>query len=169
MHHYIPWLPDTYDLDNPADCAAAVAVEEHRITVLGSGALWIFKPAANNRGRGIRIFKGKEALEELCRASPRERNNQYRTPMKGIVQRYIENPLLLEIGGEKLKFDLRCYLLISTSVPSFVCYYHPGYCRLSLKAYSTDEESLPDPFIHLTNASVQKKDASYHDKKELQV
>ena len=169
VQNRIPWLPDTYDLDIPADCAAAIASEERCITDSGVGVLWIFKPAANNRGRGIRVFRGKESLEELCQVSPRERSNLYRTPLKGIVQRYIENPLLVNVASEQLKFDIRCYLLISTSVPGFLCYYHPGYCRLSLKPYSTDEESLTDPFVHLTNASVQKKDSSYQEKKELQV
>ena len=169
MHSFIPWLPETYDLDIPADCSALLAAEERSIAESGRGATWIFKPAANNRGRGIRVFRGREQLEELCRASPRERSNLYRTPLKGIVQRYIETPLLVNIASELLKFDIRCYLLISTSVPGFVCYYHPGYCRLSLKPYSTEEESLSDPFVHLTNASVQKKDSAYQDKKELQV
>jgi cell wall-associated NlpC family hydrolase len=165
----VPWLPETFDLDSPADCQAAIQVEDDCMIKTGKGALWIFKPASNNRGRGIRLIQGRQKLEELCQMVPEEKSSMTRVGQKGIVQRYIEDPLLAISNGEKYKFDVRCYLLIATSTPAFVCFYHPGYCRFTLKAYSTDEASLEDAAIHLTNAAIQKKDPSYADKKELQV
>lgn len=105
------------------------------------------------------------------------------------VFRYIRDPLLVEPAGMRLKFDIRCYLLIARNFPSTVAFYHPGYCRLALKAYDTSLAALSDRFlfqslshdwihfiprfscVHLTNASIQKKDPLYksEDNKELQV
>jgi hypothetical protein len=60
-------------------------------------------------------------------------------------------------------------MLVARNDPSYLVYYHPGYCRLSLKPYSTAAETLEDPTVHLTNASIQKKDPIYEANKENQV
>jgi hypothetical protein len=60
-------------------------------------------------------------------------------------------------------------MLIARTSPTFLAFYHPGYCRLSLKPYSSDRSTLDDPTIHLTNASIQKKDTIYQDNKEFQI
>jgi tubulin--tyrosine ligase like protein 10 len=59
-------------------------------------------------------------------------------------------------------------MLIARTEP-YLVYYHPGYCRLSLKKYTTSSESLDDPTVHLTNASVQKKDPLYEANKDMQI
>ena len=133
-----------------------------------NGPLWIYKPSCNNRGRGIRIVQGREALELLCYGKNTGDIETSIPPSKGIIQRYIENPLL--VGVEGVKFDIRCYLLIANiEVNNLIAYYHPGYCRLSLKPYSTASSTLEDHTIHLTNASIQKKDLLYQQNKEEQV
>jgi hypothetical protein len=132
-----------------------------------SGCLWIYKPSANNRGRGIRVIRGKEALETVCYGKNTGDPLTTIPPSQGILQRYIENPLLA--GGDGFKFDVRCYMLVARNDPKYMAYYHPGYCRLSLKKYSTSIESLKDPTIHLTNASVQKKDPLYETNKDMQI
>lgn len=212
-----PWLPETYELDSPADVAAIFEVENRLIrekaessrsrpTNLNSGSgslgcvgesqdiyhnvevevevevdttsssetkspeqtgcIWIYKPSCNNRGRGIKVVRGAEALALLCYGKPGVDTSSSIPPSPGILQRYVENPLL--VGTEALKFDVRCYMLIATTEP-YRAYYHPGYCRLSLKTYSTSAASLEDPTVHLTNASVQKKDPLYALNKEQQV
>jgi len=91
-------------------------------------------------------------------------------PYKGIVQKYIRNPLL--VTSEGYKFDVRCYLLIARNSPTTLAFYHPGYCRLALKPYTiATVASLEDNCVHLTNAAIQKKDAIYKEdgNKELQV
>ena len=131
------------------------------------GCLWIYKPSCNNRGRGIKVLQGKKSLELICYGNITNNPSTNILPSSGILQRYIENPLL--VGIKQLKFDVRCYMLIARNDPYYTVYYHPGYCRLSLKKYSTTKESLNDPTIHLTNASIQKKDQLYESYKELQV
>jgi tubulin polyglutamylase TTLL2 len=81
--------------------------------------------------------------------------------------RYMENPLL--VGTEGFKFDIRCYLLVARTCPTVLAFYHPGYCRLTLKPYTASEDAIDDPSIHLTNAAIQKKDPLYKDNKESQI
>jgi Tubulin-tyrosine ligase family len=129
------------------------------------GCLWIYKPSSSNRGRGIEVVRGLKELKLICHGKQTGDPVTCTPPRHGILQRYIENPLL--VGEGALKFDVRCYMLIACNEPSYTVYYHPGYCRLALKRYCTSVESLLDPMVHLTNASVQKKDPHYD--KDLQV
>ena len=140
-----PWLPETYQLDSPSDIAAVFEVENHMMAKKqaaaaagpglaeggagGSGTpcwgcLWIYKPSCNNRGRGIRVVRGKEALELVCYGKNTGDPETSIPASAGILQRYIENPLLA--GEEGCKFDVRCYLLVARNDPSYVAYYHPG-------------------------------------------
>jgi len=84
---------------------------------------------------------------------------------QGIIQLYLTNPLLIE----GYKFDIRCYMLVARTWPSYVVLYHPGYCRMTLKPFSMSLESLEDSSIHLTNAAVQKHTPEYQDRKEFQI
>jgi len=56
---------------------------------------------------------------------------------------YIMNPLL--INGKK--FDIRCYMLIS-SVKPLIVLYHSGYLRLSMFDFDAQDQNL---LTHLTN------------------
>ena len=123
------------------------------------GYLWIYKPSSSNRGRGIEVVRGAKELKLICHGRQTSDPATCISPRHGILQRYIENPLL--VGTSGLKFDVRCYMLIACNDPFYTVYYHPGYCRLALKRYCTTAESLLDPMVHLTNASVQKKDPNY--------
>lgn len=79
----------------------------------------------------------------------------------------MENPLL--VGADGFKFDIRCYMLIARNAPTVMAFYHPGYCRLTLKPYSAAADLIDDPTIHLTNAAIQKKDPLYKENKESQI
>jgi hypothetical protein len=134
-----------------------------------TGGIWIYKPSCTNRGRGIKVISGMPALKELCYGKPMG-DSETTLPYKGIVQKYIRNPLL--VTSEGYKFDVRCYLLIARNSPTTLAFYHPGYCRLALKPYTiATVASLEDNCVHLTNAAIQKKDAIYKEEgnKELQV
>ena len=71
-----------------------------------------------------------------------------------IVQKYIENPLLIE----KRKFDLRMYVLV-ISEPRKVFLYPEGYVRTCSMQYKSDD--ISDQRIHLTNDAVQKDAKEY--------
>lgn len=90
------------------------------------------------------------------------KKNPKKFKFKCVVQKYIENPLLLH----KKKFDIRCYVLIVKAKP-LIALYHHGYLRLSLREY--DDSLLTGSegrIIHLTNAAVQKKHKEFKEKKE---
>lgn len=72
-----------------------------------------------------------------------------------IVQKYIQ-PFLYE----KRKFDIRCYLLV-TSVNKHVkgYWYEDGYIRTSSKQFTL--ENINSRYVHLTNDAVQKKSEDY--------
>jgi tubulin polyglutamylase TTLL2 len=76
-----------------------------------------------------------------------------------IVQRYIENPLL--IGG--YKFDLRLYVCIPSYHPLTVYLYQEGLVRFSTDKFSMAD--LSNPFCHLTNSSLNKWGPGYNENK----
>ncbi len=165
-----PWLPETYQLDIPADVSAALDTDAKVLSETGKAPVWIYKPSCNNRGRGIRVVTGHENLREVCFGKPANSTEAEVKPSEGVIQRYLENPLLVPRDGESFKFDYRCYLLVARNDPSYMCFFHPGYCRLTTKPYDYSVESLSDPVIHLTNASLQKKMSdTYQDNKDFQV
>ena len=77
-----------------------------------------------------------------------------------VVQKYIENPLLID--GRK--FDIRAYMIVVCMKPYLVLY-QSGYVRMSLNAYTT-ENFAKDKITHLTNNSVQKNHPEYKTLKE---
>lgn len=156
LHVHAPWVPESYRLDVSSDVSALLAAECKLVDENGKGGVWIYKPSCNNRGRGIKVFAGKDMLDEICNGKNTGNPETTIAPLKGLVQRYIEQPML--IGAEGYKFDLRCYLLVARNDPSYLAFYHPGYCRMTLKPYSCTLDNLHDTTIHLTNASIQKKD-----------
>ncbi|XP_060518781.1 probable tubulin polyglutamylase TTLL2 [Cylas formicarius] len=107
--------------------------------------IWISKPVAQSQGRGIFLFR---KLSEL----------NYDTST--IVQRYIENPLL--IGG--YKFDLRLYVCVPSYHPVTIYMYTEGLARFGTDKFSLND--LKNPFRHLTNSSINKLGPGYLEMKE---
>ncbi|KAL9652117.1 hypothetical protein ABK040_015946 [Willaertia magna] len=98
--------------------------------------LWIIKPIASSRGRGIRLIKDISSLHYGDHV---------------IAQQYIHNPLLC--NGKK--FDLRLYVLVTSFNPLEAFLYNEGFARFSSKEYTLDEKELDNLFIHLTNTAIQ--------------
>ena len=71
----------------------------------------------------------KEAQKDAIKVEKKKKAYCFLT--KGVIQKYLENPLLLE--GRK--FDYRCYCFIACAKPLLV-YFHPGYLRLSMNKYN---------------------------------
>uniref|UniRef100_A0A8C5U291 Tubulin tyrosine ligase like 4 n=1 Tax=Malurus cyaneus samueli TaxID=2593467 RepID=A0A8C5U291_9PASS len=103
---------------------------------------WIVKPPASARGVGIQVIHKWSQLPK-------------RRPL--LVQRYLHRPYL--IGGKK--FDLRIYVYVTCYDPLRVYLFKDGLVRFASCKYSYSMDNLSNKFIHLTNYSVNKKNAAY--------
>ena len=102
---------------------------------------WIMKPAAKSRGRGITLVNELTAIT-------------YGEPV--VIQRYIKNPLL--ING--YKFDMRIYVVVTSVNPLEAFIYRDGFGRFSTIPFSINPNDKSNKYIHLTNVSIQKYNAS---------
>lgn len=60
----------------------------------------------------------------------------------------------------ELKFDLRVYVLVTSFDPLRIYRFHDGLVRFCTEKYSTSKRALANPFGHLTNYSVNKKNTA---------
>ncbi|GMF25237.1 unnamed protein product [Phytophthora lilii] len=97
--------------------------------------IWIMKPVALSRGRGISL------VNDLCQVIYGE---------QVVIQEYIAAPRLLD----GFKFDLRLYVLVTSFNPLEAFLYDEGFVRLCTRPY--EDGDLSNIFVHLTNSSIQK-------------
>lgn len=103
----------------------------------GHRTLWIYKPSASARGKGIFVFDDLKSFWGEA-------------TMPCVVQSYIPRPMT--VSG--YKFDLRLYCLL-TSVWPLKCYLHTkGLVRFSSQKY--DLTTLGNRYSHLTNFTINK-------------
>ena len=134
--------------------ALRLRAERHaqfRLDSVESGNLWIVKPAAKSRGRGIRTFADLDALLSYTESDGRQRAANH-----WVVQKYMENPLL--VGNRK--FDMRQWVLVTDWNPLTIWFCDEFYCRFAVEEY--DASALADRYAHLVNNSVSKSSAHYH-------
>lgn len=115
-------------------------------------ALWIWKPCSQSCGRGIKVLSSsisEDDAKELARK-------------RGIVQRYVPDPLL--ING--YKFDLRIYVVVISYEPLKVYINHEGLVRLATEKYSASADTLDVRTMHLTNYSVNKLSSAFIQNKD---
>lgn len=75
-----------------------------------------------------------------------------------VVQFYIDKPLLME----KLKFDLRLYVLVLGIDPLRIYLSREGLARLSTKYYEeVNDDNFEDMMMHLTNYSLNKNSSKF--------
>lgn len=143
-------MPQTFLL--PAEYTLFVkeysAQEKAKADYIASGGklppvrnMWIVKPVGLSRGRGISM------LEDLSSLTYSQST---------VLQKYIDNPLCLD----GYKFDLRIFVVVTSFQPLEAFIYRDGFARISTVKYTTDETSLSNLYIHLTNSSIQKHSES---------
>lgn len=140
--------PMTYVL--PQDLKA---LRRSWITTTGNDWKMILKPPASARGNGITVINKWSQIPKSAKVKKRRFNKALL-----IVQQYISNPCLLFNGS---KFDLRVYVLVTSFNPLRIFIYEEGLVRFASERYTSNQESLSDPFIHLTNYSINKINTAY--------
>ena len=112
----------------------------------GENNIWIIKPGRKSRGRDIVLFKELESILDYTSRSS-----------CWVVQKYIENPLIIQ----NKKFDIRQWVLVSSSDPLTVWIYSDCYLRFGVDDY--DQTNLNNLFIHLTNNCISKESQRFSD------
>lgn len=104
---------------------------------------FISKPEAAAQGRGIFLTRNLEDFDPY---------EHY------VVQRYLHKPFLID----KLKFDLRIYILLSGVDPLRIFFYKEGLCRLATCEYrSPNQNNLDNLYMHLTNYAINKFSSNF--------
>ena len=96
----------------------------------------IVKPPNLSQGKGIFLTRWLQDIPDNC-----------------VVQRYIENPFLID----GYKFDLRVYALITGFDPLRVYIHEDGLVRLATSPYCKPTDlNMSNVFMHLTNYAINK-------------
>lgn len=105
--------------------------------------IWVVKPSAQSRGRGIFCSNRLDFVLSVFQGSARD---------KYVVQKYIERPLTIQ----NIKFDIRQWVLVQMC-PMTIWFYKDSYLRFSSSALDlSDVHSTKSREIHLCNNSLQK-------------
>ncbi|XP_058473202.1 tubulin polyglutamylase TTLL11 isoform X1 [Solea solea] len=113
-------------------------VKENDATV---NPTFIVKPDGGSQGDGIYLIRDPSDLKLMAGSQAKQ----------GVVQEYIHKPLLID----KLKFDIRLYVLIKSMEPLEIYIAKEGLTRFCTEPYQEpSQKNLSHVFMHLTNYSL---------------
>ncbi|EGD77571.1 hypothetical protein PTSG_12768 [Salpingoeca rosetta] len=139
---YHAYMPDTWIM--PRDAHRVMTMlrhEQQQQPHNNTRSAFIFKPDLGSRAQGIKIFTpGDSDHEQLARTLQAE----------GVVQRYVDNPFLLQ--GHK--HHLRLYLVTTSVSPVHAFLYKDGLYLPASSPYNRND--IWQTASHLTNAAVSK-------------
>ena len=115
--------------------------------------IWIMKPSNLSRGRGVTCVDSLQPIEQSLRA----------TNYSGlIVQKYIENPLIIK----KRIFEIRQWVLVTSLNPLVIWMWKEPYLRFAAEDYIMDD--LNNRYSHLTNNLIDKNSEQFKNEKQLE-
>ncbi|XP_019938180.1 tubulin polyglutamylase TTLL11 isoform X1 [Paralichthys olivaceus] len=127
-------LPEEYQ----QFCTQIRMVKENDATV---NPTFIVKPDGGSQGDGIYLIREPSDLKLMVGSQAKQ----------GVVQEYIQKPLLID----KLKFDIRLYVLIKSLEPLEIYIAKEGLTRFCTEPYQEpSQKNLSHVFMHLTNYSL---------------
>lgn len=107
------------------------------------GSSWIVKPLSQGGGKGIFVVDGFDGIVNSAKLSKG----------KHVVQPYLGNPFLIN----DRKWDLRTYVLVTSTVPVRAYVYSRGLVRFASETYSSSASKGGKKTQFLTNTSVNRK------------
>lgn len=113
-------------------------VKENDVTI---NHTFIVKPDGGSQGDGIYLIRDPSDLKLIAGSQAKQ----------GVVQEYIQKPLLID----KLKFDIRLYVLVKSIEPLEIYIAKEGLTRFCTEPYQEpSQKNLSHVFMHLTNYSL---------------
>ncbi|KAM3873739.1 tubulin polyglutamylase TTLL11 [Diretmus argenteus] len=102
---------------------------------------FIVKPDGGSQGDGIYLIRDASDLKLMAGSQAKQ----------SVVQEYIQKPLLID----KLKFDIRLYVLVKSLEPLEIYIAKEGLTRFCTEPYQEpSQKNLSHVFMHLTNYSL---------------